>query len=240
MTRCPKLKYCAIGAIAVAAPIWFANVTSADPVSRQSVAEAPSDKADANEAEKASTADEKTESAADKKSEPSKADTDKASAGKADDQPPANQKAGTPGTDGKPGKAGREKPAFSGKAAAEKPIQPPAADEIQSENLVFRLQRQLKRVGCYHGAIDGIWGRRSYAALDAFGHFGNIHRDDLRPSEVWIRLVRAKRGVVCPSYYGYRRAYRQGGYWRGRGYYRAPRYGYRPAHRYRPRGYFRY
>lgn len=100
-------------------------------------------------------------------------------------------------------------------AAPEKP-----AEKV---NVVLTLQTELKRVGCYRGSLDGLWGPRSAAALDAFAHYGKVEHADFKPSETWIKHVKAKTKTVCSGHYGYAR----------------PGPGYRPGYRQGPRYYDR-
>ncbi len=92
--------------------------------------------------------------------------------------------------------------------------------KLSVKDIVLALQTELKRVGCYYGALDGIWGRRSSSALQAFGRFGKIKKYDFKPSEVWIKHVTGKKKTVCSRNYGYGRP--------GQGYGPRPGYGVPP------------
>lgn len=104
------------------------------------------------------------------------------------------------------------------------------------EEIVLALQTELKRVGCYDGAVDGVWGGYSQEALEAFRHFGRIDHNDAEPSEVWIAHVKGATKTIChadhygdaypsqhqgynhsyqtPSYNGYRGSYPGGSTYR--------------------------
>lgn len=102
--------------------------------------------------------------------------------------------------------------------------------------IVLALQTELKRVGCYNGAVDGVWGAYSEEALEAFRYFGQIDHDDVEPSETWIAHVKGATKTICradqygdtypsqhqgynhgyhqPSYDGYRGSYPGGSSYR--------------------------
>ncbi len=118
----------------------------------------------------------------------------------------------------------------------------PAPEKLTEKvNIVLTLQTELKRVGCYRGPLDGLWGPRSDAALDAFANYGKIEHDDFEPSEAWIKHVKAKTKAVCNGHYGYARPYQRPGYRPGHrrppGYDRRPGYGHPPPGGYRRGGY---
>lgn len=131
----------------------------------------------------------------------------------------------------------KEEPA--NEKAAVPAAEDPAAEKV---NVILTLQTELKRVGCYRGALDGLWGPRSDAALDAFAHYGKVKHADSKPSEAWIEHVKAKTKAVCTGNYGYARPYQgpgyRPGYRRDQGYYdRRPGYGRPPPGGYRRGGY---
>lgn len=128
-------------------------------------------------------------------------------------------------------------------APAAVPAAAPAAavavvpETLSPQELVVVLQTELHRVGCYLGALDGIWGPQSDYSLRAFGHFGKITATDYAPSLAWLNHVKGYDKVVCPPNYvyqppgyggygggygyGYQRGYGGGyggGYYGGRGY----------------------
>ncbi len=78
--------------------------------------------------------------------------------------------------------------------------QPPAA-EPQKEpaaDVSERLQKELKRVGCYQGEVDGVWGDASEAALDKFGAHRGRPLASLQPDETNLATVSAESGRICP------------------------------------------
>lgn len=61
------------------------------------------------------------------------------------------------------------------------------------------LQRELARVGCSVGRVDGNWGPRSKAALREFDHYARLSLDPDVPSEDAVAVVQKHRGRVCPA-----------------------------------------
>jgi hypothetical protein len=82
------------------------------------------------------------------------------------------------------------------KAAGTAALAPPAPG-LKPEEIVIAVQTELKRVGCYPGAIDGVWGRRSREALAAFGHFAKVDAGSLVPTPEILGLIKGKVEVVC-------------------------------------------
>ncbi len=79
-----------------------------------------------------------------------------------------------------------------GTAAVTPPQKQPAAD------LPERLQKELKRVGCYDGAIDGVWGEGSEAALENFAEHRGRSLASSDPDEANLQAVLAETGRICP------------------------------------------
>lgn len=137
----------------------------------------------------------------------------------------------------------KEEPAAE-TAAVPEGKDPAPEKPVEKVNIVLTLQTELKRVGCYRGSLDGLWGPRSQAALDAFAHHGKVEHADYEPSAAWIEHVKAKTKAVCTGHYGYARPYQgpgyRPGYRQGQGYYdRRPGYG-RPSPGGYRRGGYRY
>lgn len=76
--------------------------------------------------------------------------------------------------------------------AAVPPANAPVAD------LGEALQRELKRVGCYAGAVDGDWGRASEAALAKFGASRGRSFASLEANQTNLEAVVSEQGRVCP------------------------------------------
>jgi hypothetical protein len=78
------------------------------------------------------------------------------------------------------------------------PVAAPAAIAVPDDRELARmLQAELARVGCYGGAIDGLWGAGSAQAMFAFNHWmaGTAPTD--RPTAAALEDVRAAVGLVC-------------------------------------------
>jgi hypothetical protein len=63
--------------------------------------------------------------------------------------------------------------------------------------LARKLQRQLRRVGCYDGPIDGEWGRGSMRALRNFNHWAGDELPTGYPTPRALGAVRSERGAIC-------------------------------------------
>ena len=114
---------------------------------------------------------------------------EKKSADKAGDAAPAADTADTQEATAEPKTAARPK------TAAEAPTSD--ADALDPEALALAVQTELRRVGCYSSALDGLWGRRSQQALAAFGHFGKAEIGDLSPTVEVLAIIKGRDGVVC-------------------------------------------
>ncbi len=67
---------------------------------------------------------------------------------------------------------------------------------VATATIAAQLQRQLKRVGCYQGAIDGQWGTGSKQALRNFNMWGpNTGTTD--PTAAALRIVKNAKAPVC-------------------------------------------
>ncbi len=84
-----------------------------------------------------------------------------------------------------------------GQDRAASPSVPPPAN-VSPSQLVFALQRELRRVGCYSGAIDGIWGPGSRAGMRAFAEQRNVQLDVGNPDLVALTVLRGHPGLACP------------------------------------------
>ncbi len=62
---------------------------------------------------------------------------------------------------------------------------------------MLAVQTELKRVGCYSGEIDGVWGGQSREALVAFGHFAEVDVAELAPTSEILAIIKAKGAAVC-------------------------------------------
>lgn len=195
----------AIGAIAFVLPFTLADFAwSQAPTNRQIAVEPSAEKKPADAAAKKDVPAKKAEEAIVGPKPPVSAAPEKVEA-KKEDAPSESDKAEAKkeAPPAKPDKAEAKKegaPAEPGKAAAKKDAPP---EKLSTKDIALALQTELKRVGCYYGALDGIWGRRSINALHAFGYFGKIKTNTFTPSETWIGRVKGKSKTVCKGNYGY-------------------------------------
>jgi tetratricopeptide (TPR) repeat protein len=79
------------------------------------------------------------------------------------------------------------------------PKSPPTSpqDEPDLMERTVRLQRELKRVGCYSSAIDGRWGASTKTALREFAEKSGISFPENTRVETVIAAVARRRGTVC-------------------------------------------
>ena len=74
----------------------------------------------------------------------------------------------------------------------------PPRDKPRAE-LVRDLQRELKRVGCYYGEVDGEWGVGSKRSMRAFVEQVNSRLQSDDPDLIQLTLVRGYTGAACKS-----------------------------------------
>jgi hypothetical protein len=65
------------------------------------------------------------------------------------------------------------------------------------ENLVTSVQDELKRVGCFGGDPDGIWGSTSRDALSKYYKTKKLRLTDTEPTEFHLENLRREEGIVC-------------------------------------------
>lgn len=87
---------------------------------------------------------------------------------------------------------------------------PPAAAPVQPSpratvapgdraSLTRGLQRELKRVGCYSGEINGVWTTSSRMAMKSFTDHVNATLPIDNPDDVLLSLVQGHRDVACSA-----------------------------------------
>lgn len=69
--------------------------------------------------------------------------------------------------------------------------------ESPRPDLVRNMQRELKRVGCYHGEVSGEWGAASKRALEQFMERVNASLPHEEPDYILLTLVQGHTGVAC-------------------------------------------
>jgi hypothetical protein len=64
-------------------------------------------------------------------------------------------------------------------------------------SLAQELQTELRRVGCYGGAIDGVWTPLSQRSARAFAEGVNANLPVGEPDHALLALAKAAQGAVC-------------------------------------------
>jgi hypothetical protein len=82
-------------------------------------------------------------------------------------------------------------------AAKSHAYSPPVPVPRDMEALIREIQRQLKRVGCYDGAVNGKWSPQLRTASKAFADQVNAKLPFDRPDYVLLRLTEAHEGRAC-------------------------------------------
>lgn len=72
-----------------------------------------------------------------------------------------------------------------------------AASGADRYELARNIQRELKRVGCYFGEIDGSWGAGSKRALSSFMDRVNASLPIGEPDYILLALIRAQPAAAC-------------------------------------------
>jgi hypothetical protein len=73
-------------------------------------------------------------------------------------------------------------------------VAPPPRD---LDELTRSLQRELRRVGCYAGAINGAWTVSTRTAMKAFTDRVNARLPMAQPDHILLALVRGHRDKTC-------------------------------------------
>jgi hypothetical protein len=87
-------------------------------------------------------------------------------------------------------------------AAAPEPVAPAAATApapTDGAPLVGELQRELTRVGCYTGAVNGMWTLPTRKAMAAFTERVNAKLPVDRADPILLALVQHHAGLACGS-----------------------------------------
>ncbi len=115
----------------------------------------------------------------------------------------ANVAVSTPGEAISPAPAGESiaLSAWTTRVTDEGPTTSPKAKSVPVDRygLVRTIQRELKRVRCYGGPIDGSWGDRSRTAMQRFIERANASLPVVEPDTVLLTLLRAHDNVTCGS-----------------------------------------
>jgi hypothetical protein len=93
--------------------------------------------------------------------------------------------------------AGTRGPEGSGDRNADADHRPWRDDDRHEGDLTRDLQKELQRVGCYDGPIDGDWGDGSRRALERFARRADTSLDIDRPSRKALKTVEDVDRRVC-------------------------------------------
>ncbi len=86
---------------------------------------------------------------------------------------------------------------FKKHSATKRPI-PSSSTISKREPLTRMIQKELTRVGCSPGVIDGKWGPSGRSALKKFNHFANKNLKTSGISRYTYHAIRSKASRVCP------------------------------------------
>lgn len=75
---------------------------------------------------------------------------------------------------------------------------PEPAESPSLATLALETQTELKRLGCYGGSLDGIWGKGSQNALASFAQHSGRVLDTLTPTLSLLGELQPLTGRVCP------------------------------------------
>ncbi len=85
-----------------------------------------------------------------------------------------------------------------GAAPTARPTRPAPATPVQPVNLALDLQRELKRIGCYTGGIDGDWGPGSQSALRRFSSQAGLRLGNQPSQNALNEALRTDPGYCQP------------------------------------------
>jgi peptidoglycan hydrolase-like protein with peptidoglycan-binding domain len=74
----------------------------------------------------------------------------------------------------------------------------PAKPALSEGEITLRIQRELQRLGCNPGTPDGVWGRKSKAALGQFAKYAKVRVAGREPTQEVLSLLQPRSGRVCP------------------------------------------
>jgi peptidoglycan hydrolase-like protein with peptidoglycan-binding domain len=81
-----------------------------------------------------------------------------------------------------------------GKKSAERSV---GSDEPNP--MTQSMQKELKRVGCYSGEVDGKWGEGTRDAVQEFADESKMVLSTSEPTEVALNVLTASKTGVCSS-----------------------------------------
>ena len=76
---------------------------------------------------------------------------------------------------------------------------PTTAPPQDATSLARSLQRELKRAGCYHGEINGIWSTSTRQAMKAYTDRANAKLPVTQPDPVLLALIQGDQHLGCTA-----------------------------------------
>lgn len=92
---------------------------------------------------------------------------------------------------------------FTVRAPSPGPAAPPGPTRVAIDSpadratLIRDLQRELKRVGCYSGDVNGVWTTSSRMAMKSFTDKVNASLPIDNPDDILLSLVRGHQDTAC-------------------------------------------
>ncbi|MCV0396085.1 MAG: caspase family protein [Rhizobiaceae bacterium] len=74
----------------------------------------------------------------------------------------------------------------------------PDRETLSDKELARGLQRELVRVGCMRGSVDGIWGPLSRSSLERYAKAEELTLTSLDPNIGLLDRLRGQKGRICP------------------------------------------
>lgn len=74
-----------------------------------------------------------------------------------------------------------------------------ASEQPSGAELARALQTELRRVGCYHGAVDGDWGPLSQQAMSGFTSQAGVSAPTREPDGTLLHILQGYTGQACGS-----------------------------------------
>jgi hypothetical protein len=85
---------------------------------------------------------------------------------------------------------------IAGTVSPQPPLRQPPRRAAPTIDIATELQRELKRIGCLTGRVDGVWGRGSRSALQRFSQQAGL-RLGSQPTQLALNEARATDAGYC-------------------------------------------
>lgn len=95
-------------------------------------------------------------------------------------------------------------PSKTGHASySETTIRPPeptaSAPNLNTDKLAAAIQTELKRLGCYRGSVDNVWGGGSVRAMLKFERVSSLDLDERAPNAAAVLKLQSYDANICLS-----------------------------------------